>query len=558
MTPVLTPRSHKNGGRKRLRRSARLRDMGAGDTTLCPPNSHMRQGMATIVSMSTTSSRNTGPQLLDSTFTRLDSRITPAAGGTVFPPHFQSLTDVTAGSESQLTRLGDSLFPTRAKRKYASEGGSTRRHSSRLFATNPYANWRLDSHLLTASLNKTLSGHSDDEMDSLLDPESDMDKANILALDQVSRALATQSSHHFSILAPDCPESFALSHEYKSNYGSDYFDSLLEREQLQLSMSQDRLNQSQLSSSSFDRTSPTTTSSVETKRMRTRSFGRELDPDRALNSIQKKITPRMRSTLVGWIIDVTTETNMRHETLHYCIQLLDRVLEEIPLTKHNFQCFGCSCLLIAGKLGEKKSPRAADIAFLTDSICNMRDITEAELEIVTTLEFNLQLVSAYNFIDRFLTASYISDNWNDISDTEKDNNRRTMHSFNTTSFTTNPRLEATLLFYLDMSLFDSSLVTKKRSLIAAAALYLAKTTVGLRDSNGEIWNEALVEYTGYELIEIDDVIIRLYNIHLNVLETKNEQNRAVVKKYSDAKYLRVSRKPPILRQDIFLPGKKRP
>ena len=209
----------------------------------------------------------------------------------------------------------------------------------------------------------------------------------------------------------------------------------------------------------------------------------------------------------------------------------------------------------------------------------MRDITEAELEIVTTLEFNLQLVSAYNFIDRFLTASYISDNWNDISDTEKDNNRRTMHSFNTTSFTTNPRLEATLLFYLDMSLFDSSLVTKKRSLIAAAALYLAKTTVGLRDSNGEIWNEALVEYTGYELIEIgmrydsvfhvvvsnlttkfflDDVIIRLYNIHLNVLETKNEQNRAVVKKYSDAKYLRVSRKPPILRQDIFLPGKKRP
>jgi hypothetical protein len=284
----------------------------------------------------------------------MDSRITPAAGGMVFPPHFQTLTDVTAGSDSQLTLLDDSLHQTRAKRKYASEGGHTRRHSSRLFATNPYANWRLDSNLLTASLNKTFSDRFDDEeddrTDSLLDLESDTIKANIVQLDDVSMALATQTSNHSSLLAPDCPESFALSHEYKSTYGTDYFDTLLERERLELSESQERLNGSPSASPTFDRTSPTTTSSLDANRMRTRSFCREADPlednvessspDQALNSIQKKITPRMRSTLVGWIIDVATETNLRHETLHYCIKLLDRVLEEIPLTKNNFQCFG--------------------------------------------------------------------------------------------------------------------------------------------------------------------------------------------------------------------------
>ena len=162
-----------------------------------------------------------------------------------------------------------------------------------------------------------------------------------------------------------------------------------------------------------------------------------------------------------------------------------------------------SCLLIAGKLGEKKSPRVADIAFLTDSICNMRDITEAELKIVTTLEFNLQLVSAYNFVDRFLTASYISDDWNDMFELhEGSNDGHSTNSLNVSSFATNPRLEATLLFYLDMSLIDSRLVGKKRSEVAAAALYLAKVTVGLRDSSGQIWNDALVEYTGYDLSEI--------------------------------------------------------
>ena len=173
-----------------------------------------------------------------------------------------------------------------------------------------------------------------------------------------------------------------------------------------------------------------------------------------------------------------------------------------------------SCLLIAGKLGEKNSPRAADIAFLTDSICNMRDITEAELNIVTTLEFNLQLVSAYNFVDRFLTASYISDGcWSkstlgsstltkDMNGTEDAASWSSNASFHLDSFAMNPKLEATCLFYLDMSLFDSRLVGKPRSLIAAAALYLARVTVGVRECTGDIWNDALVAYTGYEVSEI--------------------------------------------------------
>ena len=124
------------------------------------------------------------------------------------------------------------------------------------------------------------------------------------------------------------------------------------------------------------------------------------------------------------------------------------------------------------------------------------------MTIVNTLEFNLQLVSAYNFADRFLTASYISDDWNGLSNHDKDDDGYARNGFNAASFAINPRLEATLLFYLDMSLFDSRLMGKQKSLIAAAALYLARATVGLRDSTGEIWNDALVEYTGYELNEI--------------------------------------------------------
>ena len=167
---------------------------------------------------------------------------------------------------------------------------------------------------------------------------------------------------------------FFLSHDYQSTYGTDYYQSLLEREQGQLEQSHVRLHGSANSCSAMDRS--TSHHSLDSSlRMRTRSRRHrrlgteqgpllvEVDPDedteedtngeeqeeeedssasadRILNKVQTKITPRMRSTLVGWIMDVATETKLRHETLHYCIQLLDRVLEEIPLTKHNFQCFG--------------------------------------------------------------------------------------------------------------------------------------------------------------------------------------------------------------------------
>ena len=256
-----------------------------------------------------------------------------------------------------------------------------RRHSSRLFATNPYANWRLDAKYLTAapsprSLGPVWTNPNGMELDAEEDEDDeDYDEEDshleLISLDHVSRALVTHAlpTHpSSSVLVPEhAAESFSLSHDYKSTYGTDYYTSLLEREQKQLDQSHVRLHGSSASSSSLGRSTSHHSLDSSSVRMRTRShrtrLGSEVlevdpeeeteeekeeeeeedssaSPDRILNKVQLKITPRMRSTLVGWIMDVATETKLRHETLHYCIQLLDRILEEIPLTKNNFQCYG--------------------------------------------------------------------------------------------------------------------------------------------------------------------------------------------------------------------------
>lgn len=136
------------------------------------------------------------------------------------------------------------------------------------------------------------------------------------------------------------PESHISSYLYKSAYGSDYHSSLLEREQCSI----DRI----LAKPHGGGSSATKNSG----RPRTRSICREeekelsriLSPSTApayiTSNFQCDITARMRSILVNWIIDVARELNLRHETIHSCVRLMDRALEEIQVAVETFHTFG--------------------------------------------------------------------------------------------------------------------------------------------------------------------------------------------------------------------------
>ena len=153
--------------------------------------------------------------------------------------------------------------------------------------------------------------------------------------------------------------------------------------------------------------------------------------------------------------------------------------------------------MIASKLEECNPPTAADIAFFTDSACNMRDITKFELKVSITLNFRLQLTTAFHFADRFIKASYVS------------------AGYAKESILLHPNIifEAMVLFVLDLSLFHCEFVEKKSSLIAAAAVYLARATVGMRDSSGKVWNEAMEHYTGYSIGDLGMFVMNPIHCH---------------------------------------------
>jgi hypothetical protein len=206
-------------------------------------------------------------------------------------------------------------------------------------------------------------------------------------------------------------DSIVTSHNFMSNYGSLYYQSLLDREEKQSMDSKKRLEDYYKQSTSTD-VATVTSSNISSSglnveeggkgqkqlrpptqmRMRTRSFCKSEENDfKKITSLssaslpkssssnankntliktrsndkedkiteqnekeksrhksikyiqvkkQKEITADMRFKLVDWIIEVMNEFKLVHETLHCCVYLIDRSLEEIAIPTKKFHPLG--------------------------------------------------------------------------------------------------------------------------------------------------------------------------------------------------------------------------
>ncbi len=151
----------------------------------------------------------------------------------------------------------------------------------------------------------------------------------------VSHSLPLLSQQSSKLIRTPSHDSHELTHLHKSTYGGEYYASLLEREHVVYTESRKRAGMLPESSNG---------------RPRTRSFCKELEdcpkdqcsdqPTYIYNNFQTHINIDMRATLVNWIIGVAKDLKLNHETLHSCVKILDRGLEEIVVTADTFHTYG--------------------------------------------------------------------------------------------------------------------------------------------------------------------------------------------------------------------------
>ena len=182
-----------------------------------------------------------------------------------------------------------------------------------------------------------------------------------------------------------------------------------------------------------------------------------------------------------------------------------------------------ACTLIAAKLLEITPPGADEFVYISDNSYKRKEILEMEANIANSLGFNLHFITPYHHVHRFLAASQAS------SPCSVSANRPAMRlgKYNAT----NDMMEKLVMYFLELSLMEYEFVSMKPSMLAAAAVYLARCTMGIREPsttssfNDEFaspyfqraaegyWSKTLEHYTGYDMWALEKPVKLLHKLH---------------------------------------------
>ena len=75
---------------------------------------------------------------------------------------------------------------------------------------------------------------------------------------------------------------------------------------------------------------------------------------------QADINDKMRAILVDWLVEVHLKFKLMPETLFLTVNLIDRYLAVVPVTRRNLQLVGVTAMLLASKYEEIWAPEVRD------------------------------------------------------------------------------------------------------------------------------------------------------------------------------------------------------
>ena len=124
---------------------------------------------------------------------------------------------------------------------------------------------------------------------------------------------------------------------------------------------------------------------------------------------QRDINEKMRAILIDWLIEVHSKFRLLPETLFLTCNIIDRYLEKEIIMRQKLQLVGVTAMLIASKYEEIYAPEVKDFVYITDKAYTKDQILAMEHKILDALEFNLNIPSAYRFLQRYAKLAKVDD-----------------------------------------------------------------------------------------------------------------------------------------------------
>ena len=216
---------------------------------------------------------------------------------------------------------------------------------------------------------------------------------------------------------------------------------------------------------------------------------------------QNDINEKMRGILNDWLIEVHLKYKLVPDTMYLTINLIDRYLSKKKVLRTKLQLVGVTAMFIASKYEEIFPPEAKDFVYITDNACNKKELLDMEIDMLTTLNFDITFPSQYRFLELFKQVLNLSD---------------IMFNYS--------------YYLLDLCLINYKMIKYKFSELAATAVLISiKIFKGVLDN---------FEKTGYK----ENQLTNCCKDMCNILQNSEKNNLpAVRKKFSLGKFMEVAK-----------------
>ncbi|KAL8493704.1 hypothetical protein ACS0TY_024766 [Phlomoides rotata] len=229
---------------------------------------------------------------------------------------------------------------------------------------------------------------------------------------------------------------------------------------------------------------------------------------------QPDINVKFRSVLIDWLVQVHHRFELSPETLYLTVNIVDRYLASNTTSLKELQLVGISAMLIASKYEEIWAPEVNDLVCISDRTYSNQQVLVMEKQILGALEWNLTVPTLYVFLVRFIKASMIGLD-----------------------------VENMVYFLAELGMTNySSTIKYSPSMIAASAVYLARCTL----NQAPFWNERLKSHTGFNESQLTECAKLLVRFH----STAGDNAEGIYRKYSSSERGRVALLPPAQSLDI--------